>query len=204
MGRYYSSKKIESDSLKKIQTWWLKRHGYLDEDCWKSGGIKWTNGWSDTESSVSISVDTYHEDRHLRITYTKKSQEGDKKDFDYKIPLTFTPCYYGGKRYWFICPWYANGIYCGRRVSVLYLGSDYFGCRHCYDLTYESRNENRRYKMYHLFSLLSDSQKMEDLENQVKRDYYGGRPTRKQRQLDKLYSKMLYRNMLLKESGILK
>ena len=194
----------EVDSLKKIQTWWLKKHGYLDENCWKSGGIKWTNGWSGTESSVCISVDTYHEDPHLQITYTQTDQDGEKKNFDYKIPLTTTPCYYGSKRYWFICPWYANGIYCGRRVGVLYLGGDYFGCRHCYDLTYESRNENRRYKLYPLFSVLTDFKKTDDLEDEIKRRYYAGKPTRKQRRLDKIHTRMSYYNMLAREKGLFK
>lgn len=179
----------EADSLKKIQTWWLKKHGYLDEDCWKSGGIKWTNGWSDTESSVSILVDTYHEDQHLRITYTKTDQEGNKKDFDYKIPLTSTPCYYGGKRYWFICPWYANGVYCGRRVGVLYLGGDYFGCRHCYDLTYNSRNLSGIFKAA---GQTISAPELDKLREEVKTEYYRGKMTRKYKRYLKKEESFLY------------
>jgi hypothetical protein len=36
---------------------------------------------------------------------------------------------------------YSNGQYCGRRVAVLYGLRDYFACRHCYRLAYESQQE---------------------------------------------------------------
>ena len=32
-----------------------------------------------------------------------------------------------------------------RRVGVLYLDGVYFGCRHCYDLTYKCQKESGRY-----------------------------------------------------------
>lgn len=70
---------------------------------------------------------------------------GEKTDLDYKIQLATTPCHFGGVRYWFICPLAKNGRYCGRRTGTLYLasGGKYFGCRDCYNLSYESRNESR-------------------------------------------------------------
>ncbi|MFC2171904.1 hypothetical protein ACFLU6_04655 [Acidobacteriota bacterium] len=56
------------------------------------------------------------------------------------IALDSTECFYGGRRYWFLCPRETNGEACGRRVSRLYLppGEKLFGCRQCFDLTYES------------------------------------------------------------------
>jgi hypothetical protein len=40
-----------------------------------------------------------------------------------------------------------NGRYCGRRVGKLYLppGGLYYGCRHCYRLTYTSCNESHKF-----------------------------------------------------------
>ena len=189
MGRYYWSKKEEADSLKKIEIWWLKKNGYLNGG-YHSGGIKWTNGWSGKESSISFSTSIYDENSYLQLMYTQTDNDGNKLDFDYKVPLTTTPCYFGGKRYWFICPWYANGKYCGRRVGVLYLGGKYFACRHCYDLTYSSKNENRRYKSYPLFAVLGGYKKTEELEGKIKRRFYAGKPTRKQRRLDRHYTRM--------------
>jgi hypothetical protein len=44
---------------------------------------------------------------------------------------------------------------CGRRVGKLYLppGASYFGCRHCYELTYKSCQES--HKLDSMFKLLA-------------------------------------------------
>ncbi len=70
---------------------------------------------------------------------------GKETHFDYRVQLVTTSCHLGGVRWWFIRPLTKNGVYCGRRVGVLYRAprADYYGCRHCYDLSYESRNERR-------------------------------------------------------------
>jgi hypothetical protein len=186
MGRWSGSGKSEADSLKKVETSFLRKHGYF---CgWKSGTITWTHGWSDEKSSVGIEVCTMNDENYLRIHYTQTDHYSEeKKDFDYRIPLTSTPCWFGGKRYWFICPWYKNGVYCGKRVGVLYKDGDYFACRHCYDLTYESRKENRHSGFHALFSVLRLEKKIDELQERIKRPYYGGSPTRKQRRLERLY-----------------
>jgi len=48
--------------------------------------------------------------------------------------------YFGGIRWWFICPLIVEGRACQERVRRLHLppGGRYFGCRRCYNLTYES------------------------------------------------------------------
>lgn len=188
MGRYCWSKKEEADSLKKIAIWWLKKNGFLDGG-WRAGGIKWENSWTGAESSVDISVVISSGDQYLRISYTKTTQDGNSEDFDYEIPLTTTPCYFGGKRYWFICPWYTNGKYCGRRVGVLYLGGKYFACRHCYNLTYNSRNLGGIFKIAGQTISIPE---LEKLESEVKRKFYAGRMTRKYRRYLKKQDKSLY------------
>ena len=65
MGRYYWSKKTEADGLKKIQIWWLKKYQYLEG--WRSGSITWTHSWSDSKSSVGISVDMNNDSPNIRI-----------------------------------------------------------------------------------------------------------------------------------------
>lgn len=202
MGRYYWSKKEEADGLNKIKLWFLKKHGYF-KDWGNSGTITWTHGFSGHKSSVGVQTLVHGQDQYLRIHYTKTDREDNKKDFDYKIPLVTTPCYFGGKRYWFICPWYTNGVYCGRRVGVLYLGGDYFACRHCYDLTYESRNESRNNHLFPLFSVLGGYKKAEDLEMEMKRRYYAGKPTKKHMKLMKIQGNIFRYGMIAKESGLL-
>ena len=54
----------------------------------------------------------------------------------------------GGVRWWFLCTLTCDGRYCGRRVGKLYLppGGRYYGCRHCYDLTYKSCQLSHKYE----------------------------------------------------------
>ncbi len=202
MGRYYWDKKQEADSLKKVQIWWLKKYGYLDGGM-RSGGIKWTNSWSDKESSIGFLVNIGDGERYISFSYTQTATDGTKKDFSYKIPLTATSCYFGNKRYWFICSLSVNGRYCGRRVGVLYKGGDYFGCRHCYNLTYDSRNKSRNSSFYPAMAMLDGFDKIEKLENEIKRRYYAGRPTKKQQRLDRLQDRMMRYDWALKQSGLL-
>lgn len=54
------------------------------------------------------------------------------------VHLGTTPCNFGGKRIWLICP--TAG--CPRRVKSLFLSKAGFQCRHCLDLVYESQREN--------------------------------------------------------------
>ena len=74
---------------------------------------------------------------YLKFDYTiTDAGTGERTPYTYSADLVSTPCPFGGQRWWFICP-LQN---CDRRVGVLYLpyGGKYFGCRHCYNLTYES------------------------------------------------------------------
>jgi hypothetical protein len=189
MGRTSYSNKTEADSIKKIETSFLKKHGYFNWE--RSGTITWTSGWDKHESSVGVEVSLINGDGYLRIHYTQTDRDtNEKKDFDYKIPLTTTPCRYGGKRYWFICPWYKNGNYCGKRVGVLYKNGDYFACRHCYDLTYSSKKQNRRSAFFSLLNVIDKQDKAKKLEKNIKRPYYRGKPTEKQRRVDRLYGRV--------------
>lgn len=63
------------------------------------------------------------------------------------LELQTTPQALGGYRYWVACPLLHNVIPCHRRCSKLYLlpGQKYFGCRRCFNLSYESCNESGRY-----------------------------------------------------------
>ena len=175
MGRYYSSKKEGADYLKKISVPWLHKFGYFCGH--KSGAIIWTNNATGKQSSIGIEVSMFDGDGHLRIHYTQTNNyTSEEKDFNYKIPLTTTPCRYGGKRYWFICPWYKSGVYCGKRVGVLYKDGDYFACRHCYNLTYDSRNKCRPWRL--LGSGMSASE-LDKFRESIKKCYYQGKPTKR-------------------------
>ncbi len=178
--------KNKADDTNKISISFLKKYDYFTG--WMSGTITWTrNGWGgESKSSVGLEASTMHDDKYLRIHYTQTDRNTQaEKDFDYKIPLTTTHCRYGGVRYWFTCPWYKNGVYCGRRVAKLYKDGDYFACRHCYNLTYESRNAKKSYKKG-VFGILGKHWKSGDYLATLKRTYYNGKPTRKYRRYLKM------------------
>lgn len=71
------------------------------------------------------------------LSYRYRRNGDEWENLDYPVSLDTTSCTYGGGRYWFRCP----AVGCGRRVALLYLGSRYFACRHCYRLTYTSQRE---------------------------------------------------------------
>jgi hypothetical protein len=66
---------------------------------------------------------------------------------EYKICIERMRCRFGGVRYWFLCPAVKDDVYCGNRVTKLFLppGGSVFGCRDCYDLTYQSCQESHKY-----------------------------------------------------------
>lgn len=68
----------------------------------------------------------------------------DNTSLSCTVQLTSTSCYFGGFRYWFLCPMHKNGQVCGKRVKKLYKPHDkaYFGCRHCHNLTYRCQKEH--------------------------------------------------------------
>jgi hypothetical protein len=130
------------------------------EDCWSistvflnqrrlfNGGfhnttITWSMGVNQT-GSIGMFVSMFEGEEHCRLYYTVTNRlSGRETELDYNVKLVSTPCYYGGQRWWFICPLTRDGELCGRRVGVLYLSDgEYFGCRRCYDLTYLCQKES--------------------------------------------------------------
>lgn len=193
--------KEEADTLKKIEIWWLLR------DIKERGGYKYTTvGWGENGShgKVGVKVSIQGEEKYAEFIYTQTDNHtGEKQNFDYRVPIIETSCYFGGSRYWFQCNLTKSGKFCGRRVGVLYKGGDWFGCRHCYELTYASRNANRQYELYPLFQTLELSEKADKLREKTKRFTYAGKPTKKALRLMELrvQSGQSYRSFLAVEKG---
>ncbi len=180
--------KTTAESSHALSIFWLKKQGFLDSS-YKSGFITWTYGLSENKSSVGFSIvkdswDIAEENTYIELKYTHTDRwTEEKSDMDVKITLTATPCSYGGKRYWFVCPLTKNGRYCGRRVGVIYVIGKWFGCRHCGEIAYQSQMYGGRYKG---FVSIPD---IEKAEKEVKRWHYRGKPTRKYRKVIKLNEK---------------
>ena len=194
MGRYYWDKKDTVEDCRSVSISFLKKHGYFSEPCSMSGTILWKNSFGEETGSIGITVSTLDDIGYfVRFYYTVTDRNtGEKTNYDYKVQLTTTSCNFGGVRYWFICPLSVNGVYCGRRVAKLYKapGSELFGCRHCYNLSYESRNECRLGRFGQLGYILKAERQYEELYKQIKRWTWRGRPTRKARRLHILKQKI--------------
>jgi hypothetical protein len=52
------------------------------------------------------------------------------------VTLAWTPCHYGGRRPWWVCP------FCHYRAAVLYFVDDLAACRYCHGLAYTSQRED--------------------------------------------------------------
>ena len=80
-----------------------------------------------------------HAPEGIRLQYHLRDPGAELRYIDHVVLLTSTPGRYGRRR-WFLC----GGRSCPhRRAAVLYLGGDLFLCRRCYNLAYESENEDR-------------------------------------------------------------
>ena len=189
MGRYYFDAKTTVEEATQLSIFKLKEFGLLRG--FAATTLTWTRRLSGHKSSIGILVNTG--ELYVKVNYTVTDRNtGDRTDYDYRISLTTTPCHFGGVRYWFICPLIKNGVYCGRRTGTLYLasGGNYFGCRHCYDLSYESRNESRLGRFGSIGYPLVAERKIDELYSQIKRWRWRGKPTKKARKLQALEAKL--------------
>ena len=169
--------KIIAEDCRVISIYELRKKGVLID--YYSGIITWTSNWGE-ENKVSFNFNLSDRDnKYFELSYTITNRNTEEKtEIKQKYPISTTSCHYGGLRYWFECSAYNKGAYCGRRVAKLYLcsGSNYFACRHCYNLSYESRNLNQRQKP---FGKIISIPELEKLEKDIKCEYYNGKMTKK-------------------------
>ncbi|MBN1546925.1 MAG: hypothetical protein JW902_09720 [Syntrophaceae bacterium] len=190
MGYYRWNKKGLVEECRCVSIAYLNQNHYLDD--FRTGQLVWKNCFGEETSSVGFLVSILKGEPYIRFLYTSRNT-GEKTEYDYKVGLTTTPCHFGGVRYWFICPLTKDGVYCGRRVAKLYKapGSNYFGCRHCYNLSYESRNETRSGRFAEMGHFLLKHQQYKEMLPTVKRRMYQGKPTKKFRRLLTLEHQLL-------------
>ena len=122
-------------------------------DGWLELGTAFTTTWRRHLRDSSVRVRVLGDAGIARVCAVEFSYswgpEGRKENISYTVPLTWSPCNFGGSRPWFVCPGVVKGVSCGRRVAKLYLKHRYFLCRHCHDLTYASRQETGRIAALH-------------------------------------------------------
>lgn len=141
----WHTKKHTVEDCRALSIFDFKREGVLEPEVRRLGSWVWRNAHSGKRTaSLGYELNTLDDRSYLRVYYTITRWNRDKEEYDYRIPLVTTSCHFGGFRWWFTCALSINGRYCGRRVAKLYLppGGSFYGCRHCYDLTYRSSQES--------------------------------------------------------------
>ena len=177
-----NAKTIAKD-LFKVDVFWLKEHGYFIG--LRGGVLEWEL------SRVRIYVCTLiYATPFIRFEYVHTDECGKIEKFAYKVMLEKTKCNLGGERFWFKCP-------CGKRVSALYLKNKRFACRHCHKLSYSSKNENRRHRIFSSFYVIDIEDKMDEIQQKMTTPYYKDKPTRKMKRLMKLENKIVSRQKRL-------
>ncbi len=190
--------KTEADYLKKIQIWWLLKD--MKNRLIKEGEITW--GENGSSGSIGYKLWLTPDMPRLALSYTIDGDDPQaRKEIKYVIPLIQSDCNFGSTRFWFQCSVYKSGERCGRRVGVIYKAGDYFACRHCYELTYKSRNESRSNKFGVIFKAVKIATKFDELEKKTKRMTWRGQYTKKFRKLLTLRAKLDTYHEVMNASG---
>jgi hypothetical protein len=129
-GRYSAKPTVESGLTLDINRLLRQRNIAPGDHCF--GSLKWRNAATE-EDAGSLGYEAYLVETDggwLRLRYSV-----DGAPEDYRVELVSTPCHYGGRRWWFICP------VSGRRVAKLHLppGGTLFAARRAYGLAYHSQ-----------------------------------------------------------------
>ena len=124
-GRRWNAKRT-AQSQHRVDIRWMKKQGYLRPGAF--GSLAWKRQGRETGSiRYRMEADC------MVLNYRHRPHGGEWEDAEEVISFDWTPCNYGGRRRWFLCP------HCHRRVALLYGAGKYFLCRQCCNLTYASQ-----------------------------------------------------------------
>ncbi len=143
-GRAMRHRKTRVDECHRIDLADLRHDGALDPANDSRMWISRTTVGPGLPSKVVYAVTDAGSGRRL-LLIGHATGAASRKSVTYPVELTATPCPFGGRRWWFVCPLVVDGKACGRRCRVLYrpYSERFFGCRLCYQLTYRSRQQHR-------------------------------------------------------------
>jgi hypothetical protein len=140
----YANKKCTVEECLSLNVFRLHQQNLL---CPGPGSLTWNRvSTGENRGSVGYSIQA-EKGNHLVMTlhFTRTIREA-KEVVQEPILLIPTRPHFGGIRYWFQCPLVISGRPCGRKSGKLHLppGQKFFGFRHCYGLTYASRQEHNK------------------------------------------------------------
>jgi hypothetical protein len=121
--------------------WTVEECLQLAAEGWASRPSPGVWRWEDRGSDIGYKFSP--EASALLLDYTVERPDAEPEVVAYWIRLVTEPRRFGGTRWLFVCPLASNGVACGRRVGDLYLPPEakWFGCRHCWRLSYASRQD---------------------------------------------------------------
>ncbi len=132
-GQYIRAKaKHTVDISTGTTTAFLRKMGGLKHGFQETGGYTLT--WHSTLTQRVIASMSCQITREAAIFSYHLSKNGDRRPVALTIPFTWTPCNYGGRRVWFACQ-------CGHRAGKIFFEGERYGCRNCFNLTYQSRKD---------------------------------------------------------------
>lgn len=119
-----------TDDMRALDVRKINRAGQL------TPGSFFTWQWS-RNGEVTASIQLRVASESVVLDYRNRNHHGGEwEPMRYRVALEWTPCSFGGKRVWWLCP----AVGCGRRVAVLH-GGRVFACRQCNRLAYRSQRE---------------------------------------------------------------
>jgi hypothetical protein len=130
---------VEECRVLDIGEW--RRQSLLRRDAWLT--VRWSRGERETGSIGAWLIGRDAEEQVCAAVLVYRAGSGEQaREVRETVPIVWRACRYGGERPYFVCPG-EDGVPCGRQVLKLYSGREaLFLCRHCYELTYESRRES--------------------------------------------------------------
>jgi len=146
VGRIPYATRPTVEDCRQLSIFRLNKMGAFQSYYW-SRTLRWSRcGRTLTEVSITTHLDPNVEVEYAQVDHNPPEVISlTEPDRGYKVRLEKTPCNYGGYRWWFLCPsWHYTQV-CGKRVGVLYSVDNYFRCRECQNLTYESCRESHKF-----------------------------------------------------------
>lgn len=108
----------------------------------RNGSVSWHTHGGEELYSVSFWIEQTS-GTESSVTFALPMDQ----EHNYRVHLTSTQQFFGGRRLWFRCPMRSDGSACGRRARLLYIDPELadIGCRSCLGLTYASCRSSHRY-----------------------------------------------------------
>lgn len=184
------STKLIANDIPRLSIYYLNQKKFLNQGLGFSHTISWGDGAGNIKNSLNISIINNEEGHFAILEYLINDDK-----INQKIYIQSQKCNLGGDRHWFICP------VCHSRVGKLFLSGEYFVCRRCGDVTYSSKNINRKSNFFIVFNCINMDKKLRELESKIIKKTYKNKPTKSFQRYLRLYNKLHSYDSLLEKAN---